>query len=655
MREGESTLDEARGTVTGDHLADRQVAALVERYDVAAQVRRYVGPAAAVVAALAAAMSLFHLAAATVLSLHAMTLRAVHLGFVLVLIFLLYPFRYRPGAPAARWPGAVDLVLATLAVGSTGYVVANLDAILVRAGDYTVADFWWGVVAILLSLEAARRATGWLMPALGVIFLLYPWVGHLLPGYFTIRQFDWDRIVTFMYLTTEGLFGLPIGVSATYVFLFVLFGAFLNRTGTGQLFIELAMAALGGSTGGPAKVAVVASGLLGTINGSAIANVAGTGVFTIPLMKRTGYQPHVAGAIEAAASTGGQLMPPVMGAAAFIMAEFIGVPYISIAIAAALPALLYYGSLIAMVHLEAVKTGLRPMSRDDLPKAWPLLRSRGHLLLPIPVVLVFLLQGYTPTYAAVAGIVAALLVAMVRPETRLPLRGYGEALVAGAREAVPVAIACAIIGYVMGATSLTGLGLKIAGAIVALGQGELFPTLVLTMLASIILGTGLPTTATYIVLATMAAPALQQLNVDVIAAHLFIFYYGIIADLTPPIALAAMVGAGIAGADPDRAGWTSTRLALAGWLIPFVFVYSPAMLILNTPPWQVFQATVTGLLGVLALACAVQGHMQRPLRWHERTLTSAAALLLIVPEPVTDLLGAGALALAFALQRRRVL
>lgn len=634
-------------------LTSGQVTVLLERYDISTQTRYYVGPVALLVAAIAVVMSLFHLAAATTISLHAQTLRAVHVAFVLVLIFLLYPLRYRPGAPPARWPGMIDLVLAVLAVGSCGYVVLNLDAILIREGDYTAADLWWGVVAILLSLEAARRTIGWGMTALGAIFLIYPWVGHWLPGHLAIRQFDWERIVAFMYLTTEGLFALPIGVSATFVFLFVLFGAFLNRTGTGQLFIELALALLGGSTGGPAKVAVVASGLLGTINGSAIANVAGTGVFTIPLMKRTGYQPHAAGAIEAAASTGGQLMPPVMGAAAFIMAEFIGVPYINIAIAAALPALLYYVSLIAMVHLEALKTGLRPIPAAALPNVWSLLRSRGFLLLPIPVVLYFLLQGYTPTYAAVAGIVAAILSTLVHRETRLPLKDYVEALVAGAREMLPVAIALAVVGYVMGATFLTGLGLNIAGAIVALGQGLLFPTLILTMIASIILGTGLPTTATYIVLATMAAPALQQLNVDIIAAHLFIFYYGIIADLTPPIALAAMVGAGIAGADPDRTSWASTRFALAGWLVPFVFVYSPALLIVNTPPLQVLQATVTGLLGVLALAFAVQGYMQRPLRVHERVLAAAAALGLIVPEPLSDVLGAGLLVLVFMLQRQR--
>ncbi|MBI3965705.1 MAG: TRAP transporter permease, partial [Chloroflexi bacterium] len=602
-----------------------QVERIVAQYEVSARVRDVVGLLAVIVSGLCIAMSVYHLYATTFATPHAMTLRAIHVGFVLTLIFLLYPTRYRQGE-VTRIPSPLDFLLIAISLVFNAYIVINLDDILTRAGAYTQTDFIMGIIALVVCLEAGRRATGLMMPGLALIFLLYPWLGFLMPGILNIRPFDWERISNYMYLTTEGIYGLATGVSATYVFMFVLFGSFLVRTGTGQLFIDLALALFGHTTGGPAKVAVFASGFMGTINGSAIANTASTGIFTIPLMKRTGFAPHTAGAVEAAASTGGQIMPPVMGAAAFIMAEFIGVPYLDIAVAATLPAVLYYFSLLAMVHLEALKQGVKPVPKSDLPRPWPLLRERGLLLLPVAVVLYVLFQGYTPTYAAVIGIVAAILSGLVRRETRVSPRVYVDALIWGARDALPVAIACVLVGYVMGAVSLTGTGLKIAGAIVALAQDSLFWTLVLTMLASIVLGTGLPTTATYIVLATMAAPALKTFGITDIPSHLFIFYYGIIADLTPPIALAAMVGAGIANADPDKTGWEATRLALAGFLIPFMFVYSPAMLLLGQSLPDIVLICVTSVVGVIALAIGVQGYLFAPLPIWQRGLALAAAL-----------------------------
>lgn len=618
----------------------RRAEEIMARFDVAARTRRYLKPAATIVMLLAGGMSLFHIWAATLGLLDAMQVRGVHVAFVLGLTFLLYPGRWgkkdQEGRRSFPW---IDTALAVAGVAAGLYVAVNFSAIAGRAGAYTRTDTVMGILAILLVLEAGRRATGLLMPALAILFLAYPWYGAYIPGPMAIRQYSVERIVNFMYLTTEGIFGVATGVSATFLFLFVLFGAFLVRTGTGQLFMDISIAMFGRQTGGPAKVAVVASGLMGTINGSAVANAAGTGVFTIPLMKRVGYSPNFSAAVEAAASTGGQLMPPVMGAAAFIMADFLGVPYGQIVIAAALPALLYYGALLMMVHLEAKKQGLKTLTREEVPPIRGVLLRRGHLLIPVVVVLYFLLSGYTPTFAAVAGIVASMVAPYLRRETWLHPRVFWEALVQGARDAVPVAVAVVLVGFVIGGVTLTGAGLKIAGTIIAIGQGNLILTMILTLLASLVLGTGLPTTATYIVLATMAAPALTQLGVQPIAAHLFIFYYGIIADLTPPVALAAMPAVAISGGDHQRASWIASRLAISGFLVPFVFVLNPAMLILDTPLPDVFRIVITSAVGVIALSVAAQGYFSRALAWWERALALAIALLLIDPNPFTDIVG----------------
>ncbi|MEX2100887.1 MAG: TRAP transporter permease [Acidimicrobiia bacterium] len=633
-------------------MTQERVERIVAEYDIGARTRKYAVPALALISLIAVAMGLFHIWAATLGLIDALPLRGVHFAFVLALAFLLYPARWRERDLVPRRGLPVpDIVLAVAAAAAGLYVVFFYDQIVVRAGAYTQLDTAMGIVAILLVLEAGRRATGWMMPVLSLVFLLYPFYGAYLPGLFAIRQFSVERVVQFMYLTTEGLFGVATGVSATFLFLFILFGAFLVRTGTGQLFIDLSIAVLGRQTGGPAKVAVVASGLMGTINGSAVANAAGTGVFTIPLMKRVGYSPNFAAGVEAAASTGGQLMPPVMGAAAFIMAEFIGVPYGTIIIAAALPALLYYGGLLVMVHLEAKRHGIGRMRDEDMPSLGNVL-GRLHLLLPVAVVLYLLVSGYTPTYAAVAGIGTSMIAPFLRRSTWIHPRVFWDAMVQGARDAVPIAAAVILIGFIIGATTLTGVGLKIAGGIVALGAGNLIFTMVLTMLASMVLGTGLPTTATYIVLATMAAPALVQMGVGAIAAHLFIFYYGIIADLTPPVALAAMPAAGIAGGDHQRASWIASRLALAGFLVPFIFVLNPAMLIIGTPPLDVIRIAIGGTLGVIALGVAAQGYLSRELGRLERLVAFAAALMLIDPGVVTDLAGVVLLAALYLWQRR---
>jgi TRAP transporter 4TM/12TM fusion protein len=467
-----------------------------------------------------------------------------------------------------------------------------------------------------------------------------------------------------MYLGTEGIFGTPLEVSSTFVFMFILFGSVLEKTGMGRFIIDLSLALAGWSTGGPAKVAVVSSGLMGTISGSSVANVCTTGMFTIPLMKSVGYKPFFAGAVEAVASTGGQIMPPVMGAGAFIMAQFLGVSYIEVAIAAIVPALLYYFAVIVQVHFEAKRLGLVGLSRDQLPKMGRLITERGFLLIPLIAIIYFLIAGYTPLMAAFVGILVSFFLSWIKfgiswlvtgkmqldSETLLTPKRVLGAFESGARGALSVACACACVGMVVGMGTLTGLALRIAGAIVTLAGGKLILTLFFTMCASILLGTGLPTTANFIVTSTMAAPALLQLGVPPMAAYMFVFYFGIAADLTPPVALAAYAGAGIAGADPMKTGVVAFKLALAGFLVPYIYVYNPMLLFIDATPMMMVQAIITALIGVFLLAMCTIGHYKAPLHWIMRALALVGALGLLDPGTKTDIIGLALLALLYAVQ-----
>jgi len=453
-----------------------------------------------------------------------------------------------------------------------------------------------------------------------------------------------------MYLGTEGIFGTPLEVSSTFVFMFILFGAVLEKTGLGKFIIDLSMALAGWSTGGPAKVAVVSSGLMGTVSGSSVANVCTTGMFTIPLMKSVGYEPHFAGAVEAVASTGGQIMPPVMGAGAFIMAQFLGVPYIEVALAAVVPALLYYFAVMVQVHFEATRLGLKGIPWSQLPPLWPLLKSKGFLLIPLIAIIYFLLAGYTPLKAAFNGILVSFVLSWLNKETRLTPQRIMEAFESGARGAIGVACACATVGMVVGMGTLTGLALRIANAIVTLAGGSKILTLFYTMLASIVLGTGLPTTANFIVTSTMAAPALFKLGVPAKAAYMFVFYFGIAADLTPPVALAAYAGSGIAGSDPMKTGVTAFKLALAGFLVPYIYVYNPMLLFIDVVPMVMVQAIFTALLGVFLLAMATIGFYKAYLAWYMRIIALGGALGLLIPGTLTDLAGLAVLVLIYFIQ-----
>ena len=595
------------------------------------------------------AFSLFQLYTAAFGVFEAQIQRAIHLGFALVLVYLLYPARLSKRKEGVKW---LDVLFALLGLAVGAYVVVEYTDLMMRAGLPTTGDIVFGAVCILLVLEASRRVVGIPITIVAMFFLAYAYWGPYFPGMFAHRGFSYTRIITHMYVTTEGILGMPVGVAATFVYMFILFGAFLHKTGLGKFFIDLALAATGHRIGGPAKVAVLASGFFGTISGSSVANTVTTGTFTIPLMKSIGYKPEFAGAVEAAASTGGQLMPPIMGAAAFVMSQFIGIAYIEIAIAAALPALLYYLAVGFMVHMEAKRLGLQGIPKNRLPNLKKVLSEGWHLLIPLFVIVYLLVQGYTPLRAALVCIVVTVAIAMMKKSTRLNVKDILDALESGARSAIGVSAACACAGIIIGVVTLTGVGLKIANGIVVLSGGSFFLTLFLTMIASIILGMGLPTTAKYIVLASMAAPAIMKFGVPIMAAHLFIFYFGIVADLTPPVALVSYAAAGIAQSNPMKTGFTGLRLAMAGFLIPYIFVYNPGILLIDTTPLGVLLIGATAILGAFSLALAGSGFWMRPLNIIERLVLFGSAISLIFPGTLTDIGGAVVLAGIWFLQKQ---
>jgi TRAP transporter 4TM/12TM fusion protein len=633
-------------------LTEKDLEELRAKIDIESNYRRLTGVWAGIVRWLAIGMSIYQLYTAIRGVLPAQLQRTWHLGFALALIFLLYPSRKRrPGAFVSMdW---VDVVLALLGAGVNLYWIINYQDILMRAGDPTKLDLVVGALAILLVLEAARRIVGLPITVIAGLFVLYGYVGPYLPGFLAHRGFSVERIISHMFFTTEGILGIPLGVSATFVFLFILFGAFLEKTGIGQFIIDLANAIAGRAVGGPAKVAVIASAMQGTISGSSVANVVGTGSFTIPLMKSIGYHPNFAGAVEAAASTGGQLMPPIMGAAAFLMAEFIGVPYARIVLAAVIPAVLYFTGVGIGVHLEARRTGLKGLPPDRVPQLEKIMRERGQLLIPVLGLIVVMAMGATPVKAALWAIALALVVSAFSPKTRLKPRDILDALEQGARGALGVAAATAAAGMIVGSVTLTGLGLKLANGLVTLAKGNLLLTMFYTMITSLILGMGSPTTANYVITSTIAAPALVRLGVPLLAAHLFVFYFGIVADLTPPVALAAYAGAGIAKGEPMRTGINATKLAIGAFLIPYIFVMSPQLLLVNTTFLEAVRVALGAIIGMVSIESAVQGWLLVATNVLERILLAAAGLMLINPDLLTDAIGLGLFLALYLGQRWR--
>ncbi|MBE2258506.1 MAG: TRAP transporter permease [Candidatus Accumulibacter sp.] len=625
--------------------------------------------------------SLFQLVTAAFSPLSSTVVRAVHVGFLLLLTFLIYPWRGGRDAGTS---------LPTKAVGFCAFVLGTyhwvFEAELVqRAGDMTDADMVIGVVTLVLVFEAARRIMGFALPLICLVFLGYAMFGEYLPGVLQHRGYGMDQIVGQLAFGTEGIYGTPVYVSSSYIFLFILFGAFLEQAGMIQLFTDFALGTVGHTKGGPAKVSVVSSGLMGTINGSGVANVVTTGQFTIPLMKKFGYRADFAGAVEATSSMGGQIMPPVMGAVAFIMAETINVAYVEIAKAAAIPAMLYFFTVFWMVHLEAGRAGLHGLPKEECPDPWVALRKRWYLLLPLISLVYLLFAGFTPMFSGMVGLaltvvlifgasfsralngtslrvmfwialglacsafaamgivpviaVIATLAVLIAPrqDGRATLRLAVQALADGALHALPVGVACALVGVIIGSLTLTGGATTFAGYIIQVGENSLFMSLVLTMLTCLVLGMGIPTIPNYIITSSIAAPALLDLGVPLIVSHMFVFYFGIMADLTPPVALAAFAAAPIARESGLKIGVRAVQIAIAGFVVPYMAVYAPELMLqggkgLAATAYVVFKA----LLAVTLWGTAVVGYFRSAMNAIERVLAFAAASLLVVALPISD-------------------
>ncbi len=590
--------------------------------------------AAAIIATvLAIGLSLIHLRQ-PLAPLDPWSLRLIHLGLGMAIAFLIFPVVKK------RKIGIIDFLLAALAIVVNGYVLVFMDDIIARFALPSTVDLVMGVICIILLLEMTRRVVGLPMVIIAIAFLLYAYFGNYMPGLLAHKGYTVSRIIDHLYLYMEGIYGVPLGVSASFVILFIIFGSFLQVTKTGDFFMGVANSLAGRARGGPAKIAILASALFGTVSGSSVANVSATGSYTIPLMKKTGYKPHFAGAVEAVASSGGQIMPPIMGAAAFIMSELTGIPYITIILAALLPAILYFATLQISVHLEALKTGLKGLSKEEVPSLKRVFIDGGHLIVPL-LVLIFLLavMRMSPMYAAFWSIVASVVVSSLRKGTRMTPKEFLKALEMGAKGALIVVAACATAGIIIGVVTLTGLGLRFTGIILEFGAGSVILTLILTMIACYILGMGVPTTAAYIIAAVLAAPALLSLGVPLLAAHLFVFYNALLADITPPVAVASYAGAGIAGADPMRTAFTSVRIGWMKFFIPFYFVYIPALLIIGCKPLAILWTFTIVFLSILCFSFVFQNWLFRRLSHWERIILMAAGAGLVygllVPETIT--------------------
>lgn len=639
---------------------------LEEKFDPEVRFRQLGKFAGGLAAVALFSLSAFHYYTAGFGLLREVTHRAVHMSFVLALIFLVFGARrsddklhpasvLRPaGIPLYDW------ALMAAAVASTLYVPWVFSELAFRVGNPSTLDLVMGTMLIGVLLEATRRSMGWPLPIIAAVMMLYAIYGRYMPGMLIHPGASWSALVNHLYLTSQGIYGLPVGVVATYVFHFVLFGVLATRMGLGQLFIDAATSVAGRYSGGPAKVAVLSSALMGTITGSSIANAVTTGALTIPAMMRVGYQRHFAAAVEAAASTGGQITPPIMGAAAFLMIEFLGIPYTHIMIAALVPAFMHFFGVLMQVHFEAKRQGLRGLTKEEMPKIWSILKRDWPTLFPLFVLVGVLLNGNTPYLAAFWGITLCVLVGVLNPRNRMTIADVFAAFVVGAKYALAVGAAAATVGIIIGVFTLTGVSFKVAYIVTQTandwatviepwipfglmsGAGlTLFLTLLLTAIVCIVMGTGVPTTANYLIMVTVAAPILAMLGVEQIVAHFFVFYYGILADITPPVALAAYATAGIANANPFSTGNTAFRLSMGKVMVPFVFVFSPSMLIMvQNFSWSEFALAVYGCsLGIIALSAAFSDYLLDRLWWWERILLAFAAVLLVAPEINTTIVG----------------
>lgn len=636
--------------------SQQQETDLLEKYDRESTYRRHLGKWAWVVTFLAVALTLFHLYTASFGILRSQTQGAIHLGTGLGLIFLLYPIKkgWQRKQRSVPW---YDVILAFLALFAGYYFALFLDELTVRIprGNATDLDMIVATIGVLLVLEATRRSVGLPIVIIAILFMLYALFGQQMPV-FAHRGFEWDNLVLRLYFSTEAIFGTPIQVSSKFIFLFLFFGVLLIKSGIGQFFNDLAFALTGRFTGGTAKGAVVASSLEGTVTGSSVANVVGSGAFTIPMMKKSGFKPEFAAAAEASASTGGQIMPPVMGAAAFLLAEYTRIPYGQVMLAALIPALLYFTGVFMGVHFEAKRMGIMGLPQNLLPKLKEVLLSRGYMILPLVLIFTTLSVGFSPIRAALIGIVTAFMVSFFRKETRFNLRTLLDTLEQGARVALPVIAACATAGIIAGIVVITGLGGKLAGGIINLSGGVLLLTLIFTMLACLLLGMGLPTTANYVVTASIAAPAIinhPELAVPALAAHLFVFYFGIAADITPPVCLAAYAGAGIARANPFMTGITAVKLAIAAYIVPYMFVLNPELILIDFTLLTLIFVVFKAVISMLGISSALMGYLVRRAFLWERLILLIGGLMMISPNIWLNLAGLILIGLVWLIQRKR--
>ncbi len=643
-------IQAAAGEDDLEHISAAEVNEIMAKYDRESATRIFSGKKALLIKGLLIAFTLFAISINTFIRLNAQVHRSMFIAFILFLAYLLYPARKNAPKNTNKVPW-YDILLAMASSGSFLYMSFNYKQLISQAGSYTQFDMTIAIIAIILLLEACRRVVG--LPILIVVscFIAYAYFGNYVPGYFSHRGFSLQRIATHLYFTTEGVIGTPLAVCSTFIFLFILFGAFLERTGIGQFFIDIANSLAGKATGGPAKVAVIASALQGTITGSSVANTVSSGSFTIPMMKKMGYRPEFAAAVEAAASTGGQIMPPIMGAAAFLMSEMTGIPYSNIIIAAIIPAFLYFTGIMIMVHLEAKRYGLKGLPPEEIPNFFRLMLSYWYLLIPLVVLVTMMMTGYTPARAALIAIVLSIVVSMFRKETRMDFSTFLGALEAGARNIIGVGVACAVAGMIVGTVTLTGIGLKLANGLLALSGGNILLALFFTMIASIVLGMGVPTTANYVIMATITAPIVLQLGVDLLPAHMFVFYFGIVADITPPVALAAYAGSAIARSNPLKTGVQATKLAIAAFIIPYIFALNPSLLLIGSEPLDIILVTLTALAGMTGVAAATEGYIFAKMNPLIRIVSLIGGLMLIIPGIYTDLGGLALLSIAFVFQK----
>ena len=645
MMQGKEGTGADRGSVKNETLSqealDKKAQELLEEKEADSRMRTYKGPMSRILVALLCVWTVFQLYFTTVGVISAINLRAFHCIFLLLFTFLLFP-SYKKEKRVRKLPPVWDMLLILLGTGSFGYLIMNFTRIAQTGGRVSQFEVGVAAVALLVVFEAARRASGNLA-VLALIFLGYNWFGEFLPGLLGHNGFTLKRVLITQFWGTQGVLGTGIGVSATYIFLFVVFGAFLKHSGFSKFINDFSLTLVGQTSGGPAKVAVVASALMGMINGSAIANVATTGTITIPLMKRTGYRKEFAGAVEAVASTGGQFCPPIMGAVGFVMAEFLNLSYTKVMLAAIVPAFLYYLGLLMSVHFEAKRLGLSGLSKENIPDAGKVLREQGHLVIPLVVLIGLMFAGYTPLYAAVIAIFATIAASWLRKETRMTGSKIIEATVEGAKGAISVGVCCVIIGVIIGTVTLTSMGLNMGYLILnVINNDNIYMTGFLVMIMSTILGMGVPGVAAYVIVQAVAVPVLIKAGVLAITSHLFCLIYACLSNITPPVAMSAYVASGIAGSDQTKTGIWAVRLGLIGFIIPFFFLDNPVLLIgvdRNATMMTTLWAVVTASVGTVSLVAGLEGWLITKCNVIERILLIAAAPAMLYPGLFTDVIG----------------